>query len=174
MFNRKVLVGIGSAFIVLAVVILGTMAWEVFGGATNKFMVIELPGFHELTLKNPGLYAGVYQQRGQGAIPVDALSHMEIHVMSKKTFQEIPLLMNNTGQTFSQFGLRGMPLFNFMAPDAGDYTLSGVYADGKEGPRVDILLFSEAAQNIRQTLIVGSVFFFSFLGLGIWILIKSK
>ena len=81
--------------------------------------------------------------------------------------------MNTTGQTFNQFGLQGMPVFNFLAPEAGRYTLSGVYRDGAAGPTLPVMIISQAARDIKQNMIVGILFFALFLVLGLWVLRSS-
>jgi hypothetical protein len=156
---------------VTGVLIFGLCLWETFGFG-GKFRVIEVPGFHELKLDTPGLYAGIYQHRGTGPIPVKELSAVNVHLMKKESYEEVPVLMNNAGQTFNQFGFQGMPLFNFVIQDPGDYTLSAAYLDERGGPTVSILLIAQAVQNVKQTLIVGIAFFALFIALGIFMLVK--
>jgi len=171
---RGILIGIGITFIVLSVVILATSAWEGFGGLGKKFQIINLPGFHELQLKEAGLYGGVYQHRGTQPMPARQLMNMDVRILSKDTYESIPVMMNTTGQTFNRLGVRGMPLFNFLIQRPGAYTLSAIYLEGTSGPTVPIMVFPQAAQNVKQTIIVGSVFFALFLVLGIIILVNVK
>src|ERR1700753_287296 len=118
------LLGLGISSIVVGVVVACLSVYEAFLSGGNIQMV-QLPGFHELKLNEPGLYAGIYQHRGQGPIPVKELSQLDVRLMSKTDYQEVPVLMNVTGQTFSRFGLRGMPLFSFVIEQPGPYALSG-------------------------------------------------
>ena len=171
--NRHVLVAVGASFIALAIIMLGLSLWEAFGGAA-RFHVIRVPGFHELNLEKPGVYIGLYQHHGSGPLPIQALSHLDVRVMSKNDFKEVPVLMNSAGQYFSRMGMQGMPVFNFEIPEAGSYTLSAAYIDAAGGPTVPILLFHQSVQNIRQTLTVGGLFFLLFVGLGIWVIFKSE
>jgi len=159
------------ALILLACGILGLSAWEAFGGP-SKFKILKLPGFHELNLETPGLYAGLYQHQGSGPIPVKELMQMNVQLMAKDNYQQIPVLMNSSGQVFDRMGMRGMPLFNFVIQEPGVYDLSAVYAGEAQGPDVSVLLFAQEAQNIKQTLIVGISGFVMFLALGIFLLVK--
>lgn len=172
-FPRKGLIATGVTMIVISLVILGMSVYEGFFSGGNV-RVVELPGFHELHLNNPGLYAGVYQHRGAGPIPAKELSQMDVRVMSKGDYQEVPVMMNTASQVFERFGMKGMPLFNFAIERGGDYTLSAVYTGAAEGPKVQVFIFPQAAQNAKQTLFVGVTFFALFLGLGIFILVKLK
>ena len=172
-FNRGVIIGCGVTSIVAAVVILGLSLWESFG-MTGKFHVIEVPGFHELKLETAGVHVGVYQHRGAGPIPAQALSKLDVRVLTKDTYEEVPVLMNNTGQVFSQFGVQGMPLFNFIAQKAGSYTLSAVYTGETPGPTVPVTIYAQSVRNLKQTLIVGITFFALFLGIGIFFLVKQR
>lgn len=169
---RGALLGIGVGFVGLAVVMLGLSLWEAFGGFSGKIRMVELPGFHELDLENPGLYAGIYQHRSRKPLPVKALSSMDVRIMAKDSYEEVPVLMNNTGQTISRFGIEVMPLFNFVVQQPGAYTMSAVYLGDQQGPKVPVTIVAQAAANIKQTLIVGASFFVLFLGLGILILVK--
>lgn len=170
---RTVLVGTGIAFIVLGVVILSLGLWEAFVGIRGKVNVVHVPGFQELTLDAAGLYAGVYQHRGAGQIPAQSLAKLDVRILSKSDYREVQVLMNTTGQTFTRFGQHGMLLFNFMIDEPGEYTMSAIYPEGREGPVVPVYLFAQAAQNIKQTLVVAVVFFAVFLTLGIVILVKK-
>jgi hypothetical protein len=171
--SRGAWIGIGTAAVVLAFVMLGMSLWETFGGAA-KMRVIRVPGFHELKLSQSGLYVGVYQHTGQGPIPVNELSRLDVRIMSKDQYEEVPVLMNTAGQSVSRMGFRGMPVFSFVAPHAGDYTLSAVYLEGMTGPNVSLLVFHQETIDVKQTLIVGALFFVFFLVLGIWVLAKSE
>lgn len=170
---RTTLLVAGIVFIVLSVVILSLSLYESFLGG-GKVRLVELPGFHELKLDTPGLYAGVYQHRKAGPLPLKELTQMDVRVMSKDDYQEVPVLMNSSGQTFNRLGVQGLPLFNFVIERAGVYTLSGVYTGDSKGPTASILLFPQTVQNIKQTLIVGGGFFILFLALGIFLLIKRN
>jgi hypothetical protein len=171
-FSKNAIVGVGTAFIVLSIIMLGMSLWEAFGKAAG-FRLLRVPGFHELQLDEPGAYIGLYQHRGNGPLPVRELSRLDVRVMSKGDFQEIPVLMNSAGQAYNRMGMQGMPVFNFVIPEAGTYTLSAAYLDENGGPDVQVMVFHQGVQNIRQTLIVGTLFFLLFLGLGIWVIYKS-
>lgn len=169
--RRGFLIGVGVVSIVASFVVLGFSLYEtVMGG--GKIRMIQLPGFHELQLETPGLYAGVYQHRGAGPLPIKELAQMDVRVMSKEDYEEVPVLMNSAGQTFDRLGMRGLPLFNFAIPRSGAYTLSGVYTGGANGPNANIILVPQTAGNIKQTLIVGVAFFIFFLAIGVLILLK--
>ncbi len=170
---RKAWVGAGIAFLVLAVVILGLGLWEGFVGAGASVHRLEMPGFQELDLQEPGLYAGVYQHTGTEPMPSAALSKMSVKVFAKDGFQEVPVAMNTTGQTFSRLGQQGMVLFNFGINTPGVYTLSGLYLDGTPGPTVPVILVSQGVQNTKPTLIVSGFFFLFFMILGIWMTRKK-
>ena len=170
---RPALLMAGIGFIVLSVIILSLSLYETFLGG-GKVKLVELPGFHELKLDAPGLYAGVYQHRRAGPLPLKELTQMDVRIMSKDDYQEVPVLMNSSGQTFNRLGIQGLPLFNFVIERAGVYTLSAVYTGESKGPSVPILIFPQTAQNIKQTLIVGGSFFILFLALGIFFLIRRN
>ncbi len=172
--NHAAVIGTGIALIVLACVMAGLSLWEAFGGFSRRFRMIRLPGFHELKLDKEGLYAGVYQHQGATPLPAKELSQMQVQIFSKGDYREVPVLMNTAGQTFTQFGMAGMPLFNFMIDRPGAYTMSGVYPEGRSGPTVNILVFAQEVQNVKQTLFVGASFFVLFLGLGIFVLVKAR
>lgn len=169
--NRGVFVAAGIASIVVSLLILGFCLFESFGRGLD-IKAVEVPGFHELKLNNAGLYAGVYQHRGAGPLPVAELSKLDVHILSKDDYQEVPVFTNTTGQTISQLGQQGMPLFNFVIERPGEYTLSAVYQDDVKGPVVQVLVFPPTVRNIKQTLIVGGASFLVFLGLGIFILVR--
>jgi len=171
--SRNAVVGVGTAFIVLAIIMLAMSLWEGFGSAA-RFRVIRVPGFHELKLDKPGAYVGLYQHRGTAPLPVQALSRLDVRVMSKGDFQEIPVLMNNTGQFFNRMGMQGMPVFNFVAPQAGVYTLSAAYLEEAGGPTVSLIVFHQGVQDIKGTLIAGGLFFLLFISLGVWVLARSS
>ena len=162
--------GIGS--ITLSCIILAIGLWEAFVGVKGQINVIELPGFHQMEFKNAGLYAGVYQHTGQGPMPVAALSKLDVRVLSKTNDEEIPVVVNTTGQTFSRLGQQGMLLFNFVIQNPGAYTLSGVFTGESPASALPVVLFSQSLQNIKPTLVVGGLFFVLFLGLGIMTLVK--
>ena len=93
--------------------------------------------------------------------------------MSKDDYQDVPVLMSG-GQVFSRFGFKGMPLFTFAIETPGDYTLSAVYTGETEGPRAQVIVFPQAVQNIKQTLIVGVGGFVVFLAIGIFLLWRAR
>jgi len=172
--KRKFFVILGTSLIIVSVLILGLCLWDIAGGLKGQFFSFDLPGFQMLDLKNTGLYAGVYQHRGPGPIPAEELIKMQVRIFSEGSYEEVPVMMNTTGQTFQQLGVKGMPLFNFIVQKPGRYTLSGVYPDGVNGRTVPVLLMAQSAQNIKGTLIAGFIFFVLFLGVGIWVLVKAK
>lgn len=169
--SRGLLIGLGAAFFVLAAITVGLTVYESFAH-NGRFQMIEVPGFHELKLENAGMYAGIYQHNTTGPLPVQELSKLDIHVMSKGDYREVPVYTNSAGQVFNQFGLQGMPVFNFMIEQPGDYTLSAVYQEGTNGPTVQVLVFPQTIRNIKQTLVAGGGFFFLFLVLGILIFVR--
>ncbi len=171
---RKIWVGAGVGFIVLSFGLLGLGLWEAFVGAGASIHRLELPGFHELELKEPGLYAGLYQHQGPGAIPAGDLSRMSVKVFAKEGFQEVPVMMNKTGETFERMGQRGMVLFNFALNEPGLYTLSGMYIEGDPLPATPVMLISQGVRNTKATLVVSGVFFLLFMGLGIWMIRKKS
>jgi hypothetical protein len=168
------LMSLGIASIAVGVIVLGLSVYEAFlsGG---KIRVVDLPGFHELKLDTPGLYAGVYEHRGSGPMPVELLSKLDVRLMSKDDYQEVPVLMNTTGQTFNRLGVRGMPVFSFVIEQPGDYTLSGFTkeADDKT-PSINVMILPQTAQNAKQTLFVGAACLVFFVGLGIFVLFHIK
>lgn len=170
--TRTILIGTGAALIVLAVVIAAASLWESFGGAAARLQRLTVPGFQQVELGEAGLYGAVYQHRGPGPMPAAALARLDVRIMSKTTYEDVPVLMNRTGQTFDRFGVRGMPVFNFVAQAPGVYTVTATYPRDVEGPDATLMLISQAAQNVRQTLTVGAIFFVVFLALGIVILVR--
>ena len=60
---KKIIVGIGITMIAVAVIILGMGLWEAFISVKGQVREVKLPGFHEVTLDAPGLFAVVYQHR---------------------------------------------------------------------------------------------------------------
>jgi len=171
--NRTVLNTLGGILIGLAVLVLLLCLWEGFL-KNARVQMVEVPGFHELQLDSPGLYAGLYQHRGSGVLPAEALSHLDVRILTKGSYEEIPVLLNNTGQSFERFGVRAIPVFNFSIEEPGSYTMSAVYNDNRTGPTVPIFIIPQAAQNIKQTLFVGIVFFALLLFSGIFVLIKRN
>jgi hypothetical protein len=168
------LIGLGVASILTGVVVSALSVYEIFlnGGDIHT---VQLPGFHEVKLNNAGLYAGVYQHRGRGPIPVKELSQLDVRVMSKDDYQDIPVLMNETGQTFDRFGVRGMPLFSFVIEQPGTYALSGFSKEaGDKTPSINVMIVPQTAQNAKQTLIVGAACLVFFIGLGIFVLMHVK
>ena len=172
--KRSLFIGLGVGLIGISVLILGLSIWDVASDLSGQFFTIELPGFQELDLKIPGLYAGVYQHHGNTPIPAEELSKLQVRIFSEETYTNVPVMMNTTGQTFQQMGLKGMPLFNFIVQKAGRYTLSGVYPEGVNGRTVSVLLMSQSAQNIKGAIFSGLLFFCLFLGTGIWVLVRMK
>lgn len=172
MVSRRVLAGAGVFFLSLAFVLLGFGTWEAFGGFTKNIHTLGLPGFHEIDLAKPGVHIGFYQHRGTGPIPVDALSRLDVRLMSKTNYEEIPVLMNSGGQVFRRLGQEGMVLFSFAVERAGAYTLSGVYADAEPGPDVTVVVFPQGAHHVLPTLVVTVLFFLIFGGLGVLIFLK--
>lgn len=163
----------GIASILLATVIALAAVWDGFFRLGRQAQLIEVPGFHVLDLETPGVYAGVYQQQGPGNIPTEALSRLDVRVASKETYQEVPVMMNKSGQILSQFGVQGMMLFNFLIDKPGFYTLSAVYT-GETGPNLTVILFPQSAESLRPTLVGGILFFGIFLVLGVYLLRQSR
>jgi hypothetical protein len=171
---RKAWLGGGIAFVVLAVALLALGLWEGLVGVGASMRRVELPGFHELDLKEPGLYAGLYQHQGPGPLPAAALSKMSIKVFEKDGFREVPVALNQTGETFARLGQQGMVLFNFGINQPGLYTLSGVYLDGEPGPTVAVTVISQGVRDTKPTLIVSGFFFLLFMTLGVWMIRKRN
>ncbi len=168
------LMGLGIAAIATGVVVASLSLYEAFLSSGN-IHVVKLPGFHELKLETPGLYAGIYQHRGAGPIPVKELSQMDVRVMSKNDYQEVPVLMNVTGQTFDRLGVRGMPVFSFVIEQPGTYTLSGFAKEANDKtPSINVMIVPQTAQNAKQTLFVGIACLVFFVGLGIFVLLHIK
>jgi len=172
--KRGLFIGLGAGLIAISVLILGLAIWDIASSISGQYFALDLPGFQELKLKSPGLYAAVYQHHGNTPIPAEALSKMQVRIFSEETYENIPVMMNTTGQTFQQMGLKGMPLFNFIIQKEGRFTLSGVYPDGINGPTVSVVLMSQATQNIKGAIFAGLLFFILFLGTGIWVLVRTK
>ena len=170
--TRPALLASGISLIILSIIVLGFSLWEAFGGSSGRFRVIEVPGFHQLDLKEGGLYAGVYQHRSNQPMPVKALSQIQVRIMYKPTYDEIPVVTNTAGVTFNRLGIQGMPLFNFAIQEPGTYTLSADYAGDAKGPIIPVTIMAQSAANAKQTLIVGGAFFALFLILGILILTR--
>ena len=171
--DRRWVTAGGVAALAVAVVILGLSLWESLGGV-GRVRSVTLPGFHRLALREPGLYAGFYQHRGPGAIPAATLSKLNVRILSKDDFEEVPVLMNSDGQVVERFGVQGMPLFNFVVRQPGDYTLSAVYDDVENGPSVPVFIFPQSVQNARTTLVVGFAFFALFIAIGVVVLRRSR
>lgn len=171
--GRGFLMGLGISFLVLSFVVLGFGLFEGFLGG-GKIKMLQLPGFQEVELETAGLYAGVYQHRGTGPLPINSLTKMDVRVMSKEDYEEVPVLMNSSGQTFNRLGFQGLPLFNFAISKPGAYTISGVSTGGETGPIVKVLLIPQTAGNIKQTLFVSIAFFIVFLAMGILILLRLE
>jgi hypothetical protein len=170
---KKIASWLGIASIVLATVILIAGLWEALIGVRGKVFQIELPGYHELDLQEPGLYAGVVQNKLSAPLPASALSKMSIKVMTKD-FEEVPVVVNTTGQTFERMGHQGMLLFNFAINQPGTYSLSGLYLDDATAPVVPVYVFAQQVQNLKPTLFVAGFFFLFFLVLGIFLLRNAK
>jgi len=173
--NRTVWVITGTVFILLSFLLLGAAIWEGVKGVKDNYFNISLPGFHELDLKSPGLYAGVYQQQGKAPLPFDVLTNLEIRIFEKGSYAEVPVNLNRVGQTFDRLGQAGMLVFNFIIQNPGQYTLSGFYLgdEDKEVQPIPIIIFAQAAQDIKQTLVVGIGFFILFLVMGIVMCVKG-
>lgn len=165
------LIAIGITALTVAFVILGLSLWESFGGL-GRVREVTLPGFHRLPLRDPGLYAGFYQHRSTGPVPASQLARMNVRVLSRE-FEEVPVLMNTTAQVVDRFGVQGMPLFNFVVREAGDYTLSGAYVGADSGPDVPVLIIPQAVQNVRATLAVGLLFFLLFVAIAVLVLRRA-
>ena len=169
--NRGFLIGVAIACMVTSFAVLGFGLFESFFGGGNIHS-LRLPGFQEVKLNSAGLYAGVYQHRGTTPVPVKALSSLDIRVMSKNDYEAVPVLMNNSGQTFERMGFQGYPLFNFQISEPGAYTVSGVSTGDAGTQNFQILLIPQSAGNIRQNLIVSVTFFLFFLGMGTLMLFR--
>jgi hypothetical protein len=170
---KRLLAGLGTGLIILSVVILGAALWEGLG-AGRTVRTLDIPGFHELDLDTPGLYAGIYQHQGDEPLPVQALSNLDIRILSKDSYRDVPVLMNSSGQTFSRMGMKGMILFNVLIEQPGFYSMSALYKDQISGPNITVLFIAEAAKTLQMTVLVGIFFFLVFLGLGIFTLIRAK
>lgn len=162
----------GVGFVVLATVFLFLGLWEGFVGAGASIHRLEMPGFNDVDLKEPGLYAGLYQHQGPGNVPAAALAKMSVKVFAKEGFQEVPVAVNAAGETFSRLGQTGMVLFNFGITEPGRYTISGLYLDA-QGPTVPVLLVSQGVRSVKPTLVVSGFFFLFFTILGVWMIRKK-
>ncbi len=171
--NRGVLMGIGITLIVLSVVTLTLSVWEGFFN-NGRIQVVQIPGFNELKLDTPGLYAGLYQHQGASPLPTKMLSQLDVRILSKGEYEEVPVLMNTQGQTFERLGMRGMPVFNFVIERPGVYTMSAVSTGSETEKPLSIFIIPQTASNIKQTLVVGIAFFALFLAAGIFVLIRMK
>lgn len=170
--TRPVLLTVGVVFIVLSVVILGVSLWEGFVGSSARVLQITVPGFHQFELKDAGMYGAVYQHRSNGPMPISALSKLDVQILSGETYRPVPVVMNTAGRVFERMGFKGMAVFNFVVDQPGLYTMSAIYPEGVDGPTVPLLVFPQAARNIKQTLVVGTLFFLLFMVLGVLILVK--
>jgi hypothetical protein len=168
---RSLLMSLGIGLIVVSVVVLGLSLWEAFGKG-GQISLVKIPGFHELTLEEPGLYAGVYQHRGQGPIPAQQLSQLDVKILSKDDYEEVPVVMNTQALTFDKLGVKGMPVFNFVINKAGSYTMSALYLGQEAGPKATLMIIPQTVQNLKQTMVVGIGLFVAFLAGGILILLK--
>ena len=97
---------------------------------------------------------------------------MSIKVFAKDGFQEVPVALNSSGETFTRLGQTGMVLFNFGINQPGRYTISGLYLDA-QGPTVPVVLVSQGVRNTKPTLIVSGFFFLFFLTMGVWMMRKK-
>ena len=170
--TRPIIIGSGITLIVLACVIAVMGVVETVGSLRGNFNMVELPGFHEIELKEPGLYGGIYQHRSSGPMPIQALTQLDVRIMDKVTYEQIPVVMNTTGQTFQQMGMKGMPVFNFIVHKPGWYNVSAIFRGDATGPTIPVMIFAQAAQNVKQTVIVAGLFFVLFLTMGILMLVK--
>lgn len=170
---QRLLFWAGTASLVVAGIVLLVSLWDAFFRMGSKAQVLEVPGFHVLDLDTPGVYAGIYQHAGPGAIPIERLSKLSVHVISKDTYEEIPVLMNSTGQTVSRLGFQGMVVFNFIVDKPGFYTLSALAPDTSDSGPLSLLLLPQA-MDPRSPLLAGVFFTLVFVGLGVWALLKSR
>lgn len=169
--NRGVLIGIGVGLIVISLVALALSAWEGFF-KSGKIQLVNVPGFQEIQLEEPGLYGGLYQHQGNDPLPVEFLQKLDVRILSKGDYEEIPVLMNTQGQTFERLGMRGMPVFNFVVEYPGTYTISAVSTGPEPKQPLPLFLIPQTTQNIKQTLIVGIGFFLLFLASGVFVLVR--
>ncbi len=172
--NKKMLLGIGTGSIILSLAILSVGLWEGLSGAGQNIKTFEVPGFQELDLESPGLYAGVYQHQGNEVMPAEALSQLDVRIISKDTYQDVPVLMNSSGQTIGRLGLSGMILFNVLIEKPGFYSFSALYKEGKTGPTVPILFLSQSVQTFQTTVLVSLFFFLVFFSLGLYIVLRAR
>lgn len=171
--NKTIWIVFGTVFILLSFVMLGVGVWEGINSVRKNYFQIQLPGFHELELDSAGLYAGVYQYQGSVPVPRDVLSQLEIRIFSKGDFQEVPVYSTPVGQPVTRLGQSVVPVFSFAVDRPGGYTMSGFYMGEGEVNPIPIIIFAQAARNIKQTLVVAGVFFLIFLILGIYMCIKG-
>lgn len=170
---RNLFMGIGATLIVGSILILGLTGWEAYSNVRNAVQTVQVPGFRTLKLDRGGLYAGVYQHAGVGEFPVDTLSHLDVRVLSQTDYTALPVNVNAAGQVMQRFGMTGMPVFSFLAPSAGEFAFTAVYTGNKPQPQpLNVMLMSEQAANVKQTLIAGVGFFLVLLGIGIFVLLK--
>lgn len=135
---------------------------------------ISLPGAKVLTLKEPGIYVGVYQHSNDNPVPAEELSRLEIQLSESSNGFPVPLVRLSGAQVFSVGGQVGAVLFQTEISEPGDYFLSAVYPQGVPGPTIEGLLIHESVQSNRADLVVGIIVCLVLNGFGVFTLIKTS
>ncbi len=135
---------------------------------------ISLPGAKVLTLKEPGIYVGVYQHSTGNPVPAEELARLEIQLSESSNGFPVPLARLPGAQVFSVGGQVGAVLFQTEISEPGDYFLSAVYPQGAPGPAIEGLLIHESVQSNRADLVVGIIVCLILNGFGIFTLIKTS
>jgi len=172
---KGILIAAGVLLIFFSVIILGMGIWEGFSSVRENVHLVTIPGIHEINFKSAGQYVGLYQHQGRGPVPIKFLKGMEYRLLSKDGYKEIPLSINKNADIIGKFGQEAVLLFNFVIEEAGEYSFSAFNLTEEQGfPELPVVIFGQGAQGLKQSIIIGALFFVLFLVLGIVVLIQAK
>jgi len=163
---------LGAAICAVGIIIfwvaLGTVAWN----TARNVQKVRLPGEAYLKLRHPGIYLGVYAHQGEDALPVQALSGLNLSLTNTFTNQPLPVA-KMPPVAFAMAGQKGVGLFQTEAPEAGEYILKADYV-GAEGPSFEAFVMHESLATNRADLAAGVIFCLVLLGVGGTILYRTS
>ncbi|MBI3012274.1 MAG: hypothetical protein HYY63_01465, partial [Elusimicrobia bacterium] len=116
-------------------------------------ILLQVPGEQKVRLKLPGSYIAVCLEKNLTGADKQRLQDLEYSLFGKSG--DIEVLKFPSRVYATDRGSDQIPLFQFVAEKAGNYTFSSGYAYDMEGPKIKAVLFHTDLGYVRTELFVG-------------------
>jgi hypothetical protein len=144
-----------------ALMVLGVLAFAVFflslSSATEDMVQVIVPGEITLDVEEPGDFVIFYEPRSVvdgRTFATGELPGMTIQIVSDATGEPVEITEPSTNVSYSVGGRSGESIAVFSVDEPGDYTMRGIYPEGRTGDEVVLAVGSGSTGAVGAALLI--------------------